>query len=52
MYVITANEESKYQALLQDAAETRRRAETAAVKKTYTASVAAVLTTTPMASNG
>ena len=34
VYVITANDESRYQALLQVAAEMRRRPETAAVKKT------------------
>ncbi len=34
VYVMTANEESRYHALLQVAAEMRRLPETAAVKKT------------------
>jgi hypothetical protein len=46
---MTANAESKYQMLLQVAAGTRRRAETAALNITYTASVAAVESNTPKA---
>jgi hypothetical protein len=49
---MTANDASRYQILLQVAAETRRRAETEAVNITYTASVAAVQTSTPSPSQG
>src|ERR1700753_1805115 len=49
---MTAYDDSRYQKLLQVAAGTRRRATTAEVNMTYTASVAAVASTTPMAVNG
>ena len=49
---MTAKAESRYHTLLQVAAGSRRRADTAAVNMTYTASVAAVDATTPSASQG
>jgi hypothetical protein len=49
---MTANEEIRYQTLLHVAAETLRRRATAAANITYTASVTAVLTTTPTARRG
>ena len=48
--LITAKADSKYHTLLHVAAGTRLRAETAALKSTYTASVAAVDRNTPRAS--
>jgi hypothetical protein len=47
-----ANADNKYQTLLQVAAGTRLRADTAALKSTYTASVAAVDKNTPRPSHG
>src|SRR5689334_16111988 len=49
---MTANDDSRYQTLLQVAAGTRRRATTADVNITYTASVAAVARTTPTDKTG
>ena len=49
---MTAKAESRYQTLLQVAAGTRFFADTAALKKTYTASVAAVDRKTLIASHG
>jgi hypothetical protein len=49
---MTANAESRYQHALQFAAGIRRRAATAALKKTYAASVTAVAATTPAAISG
>jgi hypothetical protein len=49
---MTANAESRYHTLLQLAAGTRRLDDTDALNMTYTASVAAVDTKTPRASQG
>jgi hypothetical protein len=49
---MTAKADSRYQHALQFAAGIRRRAATAALKKTYAASVMAVAATTPAAISG
>jgi hypothetical protein len=49
---MTAKADKRYQTLLQVAAGTRLRDETAALNRTYTASVTAVETETPSANQG